>query len=229
MEENHNQFSAKTSLNYRFVSYFLNNPQITLLLFLSLLITGVAAFFQLRVEGFPEVKIPVAVVTTVVPGAGPETVRTTVSEPLENSLKDLKGLSEISSTSQANFSVLALTFEEGVDINLAVQDARNKVASADLPDGIQQPNIVVPETGRAPFYIAVTGGTDLLSLRKASQNLKTEILALDGVKSFTEISGIDEKIYIDLPPQYQLPFSQWKTNVTGFNLLYYLWQLILWG
>ncbi len=220
MEENHNQFSAKTSLNYRFVSYFLNNPQITLLLFLSLLITGVAAFFQLRVEGFPEVKIPVAVVTTVVPGAGPETVRTTVSEPLENSLKDLKGLSEISSTSQANFSVLALTFEEGVDINLAVQDARNKVASADLPDGIQQPNIVVPETGRAPFYIAVTGGTDLLSLRKASQNLKTEILALDGVKSFTEISGIDEKIYIDLPPQYQLPqvVEQIKASNIGFPL-----------
>ncbi len=220
MQDNLEQSSQKSGWNRRFVGFFLNNPQITLLLFLLLIITGVGSFLRLRVEGFPEVKIPVAIVTTVVPGAGPETVRNSVSEPLENSLKDLKGLSEISSTSQANFSVVALTFEDGVDINLAIQDARNKVSSIALPEGIETPDIIIPETGGAPYFIAVSGGTDLLTLRTESEKLKTELLALDGVKSFNEISGIEEKIYIDLPPQYQLPsiLEQIKSSNIGFPL-----------
>lgn len=220
MQENIEQTTTKPGLNYRFVKFFLNNPQITILLFVTLVITGIGAFFQLRVEGFPEIKVPIAIVTTIVPGAGPETVRATVSEPLENSLNDLKGLKEISSTSQANFSIVVLSFEDDVDINLAVQDARNKASSVVLPEGVEDPNISVPETGSAPFYIAVSGGTDLLSLRKEAEVLKTQLLAVDGVKSFSEISGIEEKIYIDLPPQYQVPqiLEQIKTANIGFPL-----------
>lgn len=205
MQNDLEQTPSHKGLNYRFVNFFLSNPQITLLLFLTLVITGVGAFFQLRVEGFPEVKVPIAIVTTVVPGAGPETVRTSVSEPLENAFKDLSGVNEISSTSQANFSVIIISFEDGVDTNLAVQDARNKAQTVDLPNGVESPDIIVPETGSAPFYIATSGGTDLLSLRKESEVLKTNLLAIEGVKSFTEVSGIEEKIYIDLPPQYQIP------------------------
>ena len=112
--------------NWRIVNYFLHNPQITLLLFLMLVIMGIGSFFQLRVEGFPAVNIPVAIVTTVVPGAGPETVQNTVTGPLEDALKDLKSIKETSSSSQANFSTIVLNYEEGTDRNLAVQDARTK-------------------------------------------------------------------------------------------------------
>ncbi len=206
--------------NWRIVNYFLHNPQITLLLFLMLVIMGIGSFFQLHVEGFPEVKVPVAIVTTVVPGAGPDTVQTTVTGPLEDALKDLKNISETSSSSQASFSTIVLTYEESVDINLAVQDARTKALSVKLPEGSQEPNIFIPETGGAPFFLSVSGGTDLLSLRKDAENLKTKILEIDGVKSFSEISGIEEKIYIDLPPQYQLPqvLEQIKAANIGFPL-----------
>ncbi len=217
---NNQDSSNKKGLNYRLVDYFLNNPQITLLLFLMLVITGLGAFTQMRVEGFPEIKVPIAVVTTIVPGAGPDTVQSTVTTPLENSFKDLKGLKETSSTSQTNFSVIVLNFDETVDTNIAVQDAKTKALSVKLPTGIEQPNIVVPETGSAPFFVAVSGGTDLISLKKNSGILKTEILKIKGVKSFDEISNLDEKIYIDLPPQYQLPqvLEQIKAANIGFPL-----------
>lgn len=206
--------------NWRIVNYFLHNPQITLLLFLMLVIMGIGSFFQLRVEGFPAVNIPVAIVTTVVPGAGPETVQNTVTGPLEDALKDLKSIKETSSSSQANFSTIVLNYEEGTDLNLAVQDARTKALSVKLPAGSQEPNIIVPELGSAPFFLSVSGGTDLLTLRKDAENLRTKILDIKGVKSFTEISGIEEKIYIDLPPQYQLPqiLEQIKAANIGFPL-----------
>lgn len=133
---NYNNSDDNKGLNYRLVKYFLGNPQITILLFLMLVITGVGAFLRLRVEGFPAIKVPVAVVTTVVPGAGPDTIQTTVTEPLENALKDLKGVKETSSTSQTNVSVIVLNFEEGVDTNIAVQDAKTKVLGVKLPEGV---------------------------------------------------------------------------------------------
>ncbi len=217
---NSSETSKPKGLNWRIVNYFLGNPQLTLVMFLLLVIIGLGSFLQLRVEGFPAINVPVAVVTTVVPGAGPETVQNTVTKPLEDVLKDLKNVKETSSSSQANISTIVLSYEDGTDINLAVQDARTKAANVKLPEGTQDSNIFVPETGTAPFFLSVSGGTDLLTLRKDSENLKNKILEIKGVKSFTEISGIEENIYIDLPPQYQLPqiLEQIRSANIGFPL-----------
>jgi hydrophobic/amphiphilic exporter-1 (mainly G- bacteria), HAE1 family len=192
-------------LNGRIVRFFLNQKQLTAMLLAIIIVVGVGSFFQLHVEGFPEITVPVAVVSTVVPGAGPETVNDTVTVPIENALRDLKGVKEVTSTSQSNVSVVVLNFREGVDVNLAIQDARTKIASVTLPEGIKEPNIVVPETGSAPFIVAVSGPRSLLELKDQAKQLETKLLAVKGVKSFTDISGVSEKIYIELPPQYNNP------------------------
>ncbi|QQS23018.1 efflux RND transporter permease subunit [bacterium] len=220
MEFNSEQNSQKKGWNWRIVNYFLSNPQITLLLFLMLVIMGIGSFFSLRVEGFPEVKVPVAIVTTVVPGAGPETVQNTVTGPLEDAFKDLKGVKDVSSSSQANFSTIVINYDDSSDLNVAVQEARTKAAAVNLPDGVQESNIFVPEVSGAPFYVSVSGGTDLITLRNDSENLKAKLLDIKGVKSFTEISGIEEKIFVELPPQFQLPqvIEQIKAANIGFPL-----------
>ncbi len=209
----------KNGFTHRFVEYFLRNTQLTVLLFLILVIGGVGAFFRLRVEGFPEVQIPLAIVTTPVPGAGPDTVRNTVSNPIETAVQDLPGVTETSSTSQANFSVVVINYNSGVDVNLAIQEARTKIDSLDLPEGIS-PQIILPEISTAPFYIAVSGGTDLLSLREQSEILKTELDTIKAVSSITEISGIEDNIYIELGPQFQSPqiIDQIRSANIGFPL-----------
>jgi HAE1 family hydrophobic/amphiphilic exporter-1 len=213
--ENNNKYG----FTHRFVNYFLRNTQLTILLFLILVIGGVGAFLRLRVEGFPEIQIPAVVVTTVVPGAGPDTVRSIVSQPIETAVKNLDGVKETSSTSQANFSVVVINYDSNVDVNLAIQEARTKIESLALPEGIS-PQVVVSKINRAPFYIAVSGGTDLLSLRKQSEILKTELQAIDSVASVNEISGIEANIYIELGPQYQSPqiIDQIRAANVGFPL-----------
>ncbi|MDQ3018578.1 MAG: efflux RND transporter permease subunit, partial [bacterium] len=199
------QTTDKRGWSYSFVRYFLQNRQLTILLLLLIVLIGSASFLQLRVEGFPAVKIPIAIVTTVVPGAGPETINNTVTVPIENALRDLDGLKEISSTSQNNVSVIVLNFEDGIDSSTAIQDARTKIGSANLPEGVGEPNIIVPETGGAPFFVAVSGGANLLSLREQAQTIEEKILAVNGVKTFTDISGVKEKIYIDVKPELVNP------------------------
>lgn len=195
----------KLGLNGRIVKFFLDQKQLTAMLLAIIVIVGIGSFFRLRVEGFPAVTIPVAVVTTVVPGAGPETVNSTVTVPIENSLRSLNGVTDVNSTSQANVSVVVLTFADGVDTNIAVQEARTKLSAVDLPEGVIDPNILVPDTSGAPFFIAVAGPTSLLELKVQAKFIEEKLLALKGVKSFSDISGLTEKIYIELGPQYLNP------------------------
>jgi len=212
--------NEKMGTTSRIVNFFLNQKQLTAMLLAIIVIVGAGSFFQLRVEGFPAITVPVAVVTTVVPGAGPETVNNTVTVPIENALRDLKGVKEVTSTSQTNVSLVVISFDDSVDVNIAIQDARTKLASVKLPDGINDPNIVVPDTSGAPFFVAVAGPKSLIDLKTQATELETKILQVDGVKSFTDISGVKEKIYIELPPQYQLPAitSQIESANIGFPL-----------
>lgn len=212
--------TPKLGLNGRIVKFFLEQKQLTAMLLAIIVIVGVGSFFQLRVEGFPAVQVPVAVISTIVPGAGPETVNNTVTVPIENALKDLDGVADITSTSQANASVVVLTFNEGTDTNLAVQDARTKLSSVDLPEVIKDPSVFVPDTAGAPFFIAVSGPASLLDLKKQADTLAQRLLAIDGVKNFTDISGVSEKIYIDLPPQFLNPAitGQIESANIGFPL-----------
>ncbi|HEX3099607.1 MAG TPA: efflux RND transporter permease subunit [Patescibacteria group bacterium] len=212
--------NSKLGTTARIVKFFLEQKQLTAILLAIIVIVGAGSFWQLHVEGFPEITVPIAVVSTVVPGAGPETINDTVTVPVENALRDLKGVKEVTSTSQTNASVVLLSFNEGVDVNLAIQDARTKLASVTLPEGVKEPTIFVPDTGGAPFTVAVSGPKTLLDLKTQAKELETKLLAVKGVKSFTDISGVSEKIYIELPPQYQLPAitQQIQTANIGFPL-----------
>lgn len=198
-----NDFVANPGWNYKIVKYFLNNPQLTLMTLILLVVLGIGSFFQLRVEGFPAVNLPIAIVTTVAPGAGPETVQDTVTQPLASALADLEGVVTVDANSQSNLSLIFITYDDQVNVDIAVQDARNKIAAVNLPEGVNEPAVQVPDISGAPFFVAVTGGTDLLELKNQARVLETELLSIEGVKSFTNISGIEEKIYIELGPQYQ--------------------------
>lgn len=200
--------------------YFLNNTQLTALAFLFLVLAGFFGFRQLRVEGFPAVPVPLVVVSTVLPGAGPETIMETVSIPLENKLRDVKNVKQVSSTSRDNVSVLVLDLETGTDTSTAVADVRSQIASVDLPEGAEMPSVFVPETGGAPYIIAVSGNLSLPELEKKGELLEERLKQIEGIKSVENISAAQEKIYIDIKPEFLSPeiFSQIEATQTAFPL-----------
>ncbi len=213
--------------NYRLVDYFLHHSHISILLFAFIIIAGVFYFNQLRVEGFPAIKIPIAIVSTVVPGAGPETVISSVTSPLENALKDTEGLKEISSTSQNNISIIVLSFDDKVDLNVAVQDARTKLSKVKLPEGIESPEVVLPEISGAPYIVALTSEEPLLELLKQARVFEESLTGIDGVKSFSRISNITQTIYIDIAPQFQSPDI--TNQITSANISFPLGQAVIDG
>src|SRR3989344_9040632 len=74
---------------------YLAQPRLPILLVMLIIIVGVVAFIQIPRRLNPEVKIPLIIVNTVLPGAGPDDVEQLVTIPLERELAGLDGLNSL--------------------------------------------------------------------------------------------------------------------------------------
>ena len=139
---------------------FIQRPLFTSMLVLALVVFGVNSFPSIGVDQTPKVDIPVVTINTVLKGADPETVAKNVSEPLEQELNAISGLDTISSYNYESLSVIALEFKLDKDIDVAAQEARDKVNAtlAKLPEEIDTPVVQKLDLqAQAIIQLAFTG------------------------------------------------------------------------
>ena len=113
-----------------------NNPVTTALIFIALAIFGVFSLINISLDRFPKFDANVIMVMSSYPGASAEDIETNLTKVLENSLNGVSDLKDISSTSKENISLISLEFVEGVDIDVATNDVRDKLdmVNSILPD-----------------------------------------------------------------------------------------------
>src|SRR5438105_6476830 len=109
---------------------FLRKPVATTLLTVAMALVGCVAFYLLPVSPLPEVDFPTITVTTVLPGASPETMASAVATPLERQFGRIAGITEMTSVSFLGASTIALQFDLARDINGAARDVQSAIAAA---------------------------------------------------------------------------------------------------
>ena len=80
------------------------------------------------VDQFPNVDFPVVTITTVLPGADPETMENNVSDPIEEALNTLSGVDELRSMNLESVSQIIVQFTLDKNVDVAAQDVRDRVA-----------------------------------------------------------------------------------------------------
>ena len=128
-------------------SLFILRPVATTLLMVAILIVGLIAFFQLPLSALPEVAYPTIQVQTFYPGASPEVITSTITAPLEKQFGQMPGLNQMSSTSSAGASVITLTFNLTLDIDVAEQEVQAAISAAQ--------NLVPQDLPAPPIYAKV--------------------------------------------------------------------------
>ncbi|TXI23157.1 MAG: efflux RND transporter permease subunit, partial [Roseateles sp.] len=103
---------------------FIRRPVMTVLLNLSLIIAGLAAWSKIPVAALPSYNTPVINVQASLPGASPETMASSVALPLEKQFATIAGLQTISSTSTLGSTSLTLEFDPSRDIDAAAVDVQ---------------------------------------------------------------------------------------------------------
>jgi len=120
---------------------FIRRPIATSLLMLGVLVFGTVAYGLLPVAALPKVDFPTIVVTTNYPGASPDTMASSVAEPLEQQFAAIPGLAEMTSTSGIGSTQITLQFDLERNIDGAAQDVLTAINAATgvLPKDLPAP------------------------------------------------------------------------------------------
>jgi multidrug efflux pump len=166
---------------------FIQRPVATTLLTVGVVLAGAFAYFKLPVSPLPQVDYPTISVTASLPGADPETVSTSVAEPLERYLGQIADVTEITSQSSSGQTRITLQFDLDRDINGAARDVQAAInaASADVSTSLSSnPSYRKVNPADAPLMILALTSKTLTrgQLYDAASNvLQQRLSQLDGI------------------------------------------------
>jgi multidrug efflux pump len=166
---------------------FIERPVATTLLTLGVALAGALAYSYLPVSPLPQVDYPTISVSASLPGADPETVSTSVAEPLERYLGQIADVTEITSSSTTGSTRITLQFDLDRDIDGAARDVQSAInaAAADVSTNLSSnPTYRKVNPADAPLMILALTSKTLTrgQLYDAASNvLQQRLSQLDGI------------------------------------------------
>lgn len=164
----------------------IRRPVLTAMMSTALITFGAIGYLRLPVREFPDVDAPIVSVRTVLRGANPRVIESTVTDILEEELSTIAGLRTLTSASSEQVSNITLEFTLDRDIEASAQDVRDKVARVRgrLPLDIEEPVVAKQDADAQPFFwLALSGENyDLLQLSDIGDRIvKSRLQTVRGV------------------------------------------------
>src|SRR5699024_7983625 len=148
---------------------------------------------------FPEIDLPVAVVATSYEDAAPEDVENLISRPLEGAVSSVEGIDTVQSQSQSGSSLVLMMFKNGVDLDQALLDVRERVDQVKdlLPDQSGDPNIMRFSPDQLPvMWVSLTGKDATALTQIAEHEVVPYFERQGGVASVTVEGGKEGEVQI---------------------------------
>ena len=188
-------------------SPFISRPVATTLLTLGIALAGILAFMKLPVAPLPQVDFPTISVSAQLPGASPETVATTVAEPLERHLGQIADVTEMTSSSGIGQTRITLQFDLNRDIDGAARDVQAAInaARADLPASLKtNPTYRKVNPADAPILILAMTSKTLTQGQiydAASNVLQQQLSQISGIGQVIIGGSALPAVRVELDPQ----------------------------
>lgn len=181
-------------LRESWLNFFVVNFRVVLLIIAALTAWGVYSYQSLPRESNPEIKIPIAIVSTPYPGASPADVEELVTKKLETAISGLRGIKKVTSSSMNSVSSISVEFEAGEDVKDSIRTLRDKITDtrSKLPSEAKDPIVQEVSFDDQPILtMALTGPYDGLTLRKYADDIKKELEKIGDIRE-VRVSGGDE-------------------------------------
>lgn len=197
MTKNKKQIDKEFGLS----SWAINNKTTMYVVMGIILFLGISAFFAMPRESFPEIKETKIYVSSVYPGNTAEDIEKLITDPLEDKLKTVSNVVDITSTSQEDSSIIIVEFDETLTIAEAKQKVRDEIdsetSSEDWPtfNGAKvEPNVfALSLSEEMPILnINISGDYTVEKLKEYGEYLQDEIENLLEIKQ-VDIRGVQDK------------------------------------
>ena len=181
------------------IGLFSHHPVASNLLMVIMLLAGFWAIKQLNTQVLPNFDLDYVMVRTTWSGASAEEVEELITVPLEQSLRDVDYIKNITSSSADGVSNIALEFYPKTEMGLATDQVKQNADQVrNLPADSDQPTVNKITRYEAVARLLVTGPNDVNELRTLVNRFETELLEQGIAKLF--ISGLPkQKIAIEIP------------------------------
>ncbi|KAB1069668.1 efflux RND transporter permease subunit [Tamlana haliotis] len=201
-------------------SWAINNKTTIYVIMAVIFYLGISAFYDMPRENFPEVKETKIYVSSLYPGNTAEDIEKLITDPLEDKLKTISNVIEITSTSQEDYSMIIVEFDENITVEAAKQKVKDEIdsetASEDWPtfnDAKVEPNAFdLNLSEEMPILnINISGDYPVEKLKDFGEYLQDEIEDLQEIKQ-VDIRGAQEKeveVAVDI---YQMMAAQVSFN-----------------
>ena len=166
---------------------FIRHPIATSLLMIGVLFVGLVAYPRLPVAPLPQVDFPTIQISASLPGASPDTMASSVAQPLETQFAEIPGVAQMTSTSVLGSTAVTIQFDLDRNIDAAANDVQAAInaASGQLPKNLPSPP-TYRKVNPADAPILLLGVTsDTLPLTEVDDNIETKL-----AQQVSQISGV---------------------------------------
>ena len=170
----------------RIAAFGVKNPVVANLVMFTIIGMGVIFGMSLVREFFPETRPNLVAVQAPYPGAAPDEVEDALTIKIEDAVEDVSDVVEITSTVSEGGTSVMIEFEDGVDIDQAVQDVQTQVdALQDLPDASDRIVVTKMEPNLPAISLSVFGDADERDLKDAAREIRDDLRSLPGIGDIT--------------------------------------------
>ena len=177
----------------------LRRPLTVYVLMAIIVLAGISVYRAMPRESFPEIKVPLIIVSVVYPGASPVDMESQVTRKVETEVKGVSGVKEIRSTSADGYCSIQVEFNPDVVLDTALQKVREAVdrARPEMPADVEEPVVSDVDFSRIPIMIvSVAGDFGMARLKSIADDVKDELEAISGVNLVNAIGGQDREVQV---------------------------------
>lgn len=205
--------SAEQEAKKGIISYMARNPIAANLLMILLIGGGVWSMYTVQKEVFPQFQLDIVNVSVVYPGSSPAEVEQGILLPVEEAIRGVQGIKEVTSTAREGSGSITIELVAGTDRMKAFQDidqAVNRIRT--FPDDIEEPEVQLQARQREVIEIGLFGDTDIWTLRKLAERLRDRLLSEPGITQ-VEIGNVPDYVtHVEIPRhelrKYNLTLTQ---------------------
>ncbi|AVS93061.1 RND transporter [Paracidovorax avenae] len=186
-------------------AWSIRNPIPAAMLFVLLTFAGLLSFRAMKVQNFPDMDLPVVMVTAALPGAAPGQLETDVARKIENAIATTQGLKHITTTLVDGTATIAAEYRLEKPVQEAVDDVRSAVSRvrADMPADLRDPIVTKLELSSQPilaFAIASDRMDDQALSWFVDDTLTRRLLAVPGVGAVSRVGGVQREVRVAIDP-----------------------------
>ena len=207
----------------RIIETAMSRSRTVLLSLAVVLVAGIVAYTTIPKEAEPDIEIPTIYVSISHDGISPEDGERLLVRPMEQELRTIEGIKEMTASSYEGGANVVIEFDAGVDTDKALADVREKVdmAKAELPGETDEPTVNEVKMSRFDpmLVLNLAGNVPERTLTTIAEDLKEKIEGLAGVLEVNLVGVREELMEVVVDPLAMESYGLDQAQIINFIAL----------